>query len=183
MRIGYARVSTQDQSLDMQVSALREIGCDVIYQEKISSRKDRPELNRCIDMISSTKGNHTLIIYKLDRLSRSILDLKTIVDVLERSNCGLESITDRFDTSTAQGRMFFNMLGVFAEFERDIISERTKAGLEQVRNNGVKLGRPQYLDKSKVRAARKMKKQGYMTDFILDTLNISRSTLYRYLKK
>lgn len=134
MLIGYARVSTNDQDTTAQVAALKAAGCERIYREKASGgRWDRPELHRLLDQLR--KGD-VLVVWKLDRLSRSLRDVLTIMERLTEAKCGFRSLTEAIDTTTPAGRMMMQMVGAFAEFERAMLRERTKAGLESARQNG-----------------------------------------------
>lgn len=136
MKIGYARVSTQDQNFELQEDALNKSGCEIIYKEIVSGTKaDRPELNKLIEHIR--KGD-VVIVYKLDRLGRSLKHLLEMVDFFNKKEVGLQSISDSIDTTTPQGRLFFNISASFAEFEKDLIRERTRAGLEAARARGRK---------------------------------------------
>ncbi len=134
MLIGYARVSTNDQETNAQVAALKNAGCDRIYQEKASGgRWDRPELHRLLDQLR--KGD-VLVVWKLDRLSRSLRDVLIIMEQLGEAEAGFRSLTEAIDTTTPAGRMMMQMVGAFAEFERAMLRERTKAGLESARRAG-----------------------------------------------
>jgi len=127
MKIGYARVSTREQNLDMQVIALEKAGCERIYEEKVSGVKvDRPILN---NLLNQLRPDDVLVIWKLDRLGRSLKNLVELVHQLMDSNIGLCSLNDPIDTTNAQGRLIFNIFASLAEFERDVIRERTQAGL------------------------------------------------------
>lgn len=125
MKIGYARVSTRDQNLDMQFSALHGAGCERIFQEKVSGVRERPELERCLRML---RPGDTLEVYKLDRMGRSLRNLVEIVDDLSKREVKITSIKDNIDASTATGRMVVNLFATLAEFERDMIAERCQAG-------------------------------------------------------
>lgn len=191
MKIGYARVSTKDQNLSLQRDALEKEGCKVIYEEKMSGAKaERPELRKMIDQL---REDDVIVIWKLDRLGRSLGDLVNLVREIEDKGAGLKSLNDSIDTTTAQGKLIFHFFAALSEFERDIISERTKAGLEAARARGRKGGRPQGLSKEAQRKAiiaEALYKQGRDSDGkeilsiseISRELNISRSTLYRYLR-
>lgn len=140
MLIGYARVSTNDQETATQVAALKAAGCERIYREKASGgRWDRPELHRLLDQIR--KGD-VLVVWKLDRLSRSLRDVLAIMDRLSEAGAGFRSLTEAIDTTTPAGRMMMQMVGAFAEFERMMLRERTKAGLDSARRAGRVGGRP-----------------------------------------
>ncbi|HXR34958.1 MAG TPA: recombinase family protein [Candidatus Binataceae bacterium] len=134
MLIGYARVSTSEQETAAQVTALKAAGCERIYREKASGgRWDRPELHRLLDQLR--KGD-VLVVWKLDRLSRSLRDVLTIMERLAEAKCGFRSLTEAIDTTTPAGRMMMQMVGAFAEFERAMLRERTKTGLEAARRDG-----------------------------------------------
>ena len=134
MLIGYARVSTSEQETAAQVAALKAAGCERIYREKASGgRWDRPELHRLLDQLR--KGD-VLVVWKLDRLSRSLRDVLTIMERLAEAKAGFRSLTEAIDTTTPAGRMMMQMVGAFAEFERAMLRERTKAGLEAARRDG-----------------------------------------------
>src|SRR4051812_19798181 len=140
VKVGYARVSTQNQLLDLQIDALKKEGCEKIFTEKVSGMKDeRQELNECLKYLR--KGD-ILVVYKLDRLGRSTKKLLEITEGLEGRGIEFVSINDKMDTTTAIGKAMFRMLAVLSEMERDLISERTKAGLESARARGRKGGRP-----------------------------------------
>ena len=140
MLIGYARVSTNDQEAATQVAALKAAGCERTYREKASGgRWDRPELHRLLDQIR--KGD-VLVVWKLDRLSRSLRDVLVIMDRLSEAGAGFRSLTEAIDTTTPAGRMMMQMVGAFAEFERMMLRERTKAGLDSARREGRVGGRP-----------------------------------------
>lgn len=142
MKYGYARVSTIDQDTALQLSALRKAGCRRIYQEKRSAVKDRPELDALLTIIGA---GDELVIYKLDRLARSLKDLLRIVETLTLKGAHLRSLTEPLNHDTAAGKMMLQMLGVFAEFERNIIRERTMAGQLEAVRQGKNIGRPSKL--------------------------------------
>ena len=137
---GYARVSTNDQETATQVAALKAAGCERTYREKASGgRWDRPELHRLLDQI---RKDDLLVVWKLDRLSRSLRDVLAIMDRLSEAGAGFRSLTEAIDTTTPAGRMMMQMVGAFAEFERMMLRERTKAGLDSARRDGRIGGRP-----------------------------------------
>ncbi|MEJ1471298.1 MAG: recombinase family protein [Candidatus Sedimenticola sp. (ex Thyasira tokunagai)] len=140
MIIGYARVSKiEDQDTAAQLAALKNSGAERIYEETASGgRWDRPELHKAVEQL---REGDVLTVWKLDRLSRSLKDLLAIMDQIEKKGAGFQSLTEAIDTTTAAGRMMMQMVGSFAEFERSMIRERTKAGLEHAKARGVKLGR------------------------------------------
>ena len=134
MLIGYARVSTDDQDTSAQVAALQKAGCERIFREKASGgRWDRPELHRVLDQLRTAD---VLVVWKLDRLSRSLRDVLTVMERIGEAKAGFRSLTEAIDTTTPAGRMMMQMVGAFAEFERAMLRERTKAGLEAARQEG-----------------------------------------------
>ncbi|PJF23528.1 MAG: DNA-invertase [Phototrophicales bacterium] len=140
MKIGYMRVSTEDQRHDLQEDALREAGCDVIYRDKITGRAESREgLDEALSVLSS---GDELVVWKLDRLGRKARHLYGLVESLIERGVGFRSLTESFDVSTPMGKAMFQMMGVFAEFERNVNAERVVAGLESARQRGVRLGRP-----------------------------------------
>src|ERR1051326_2469737 len=161
MLIGYARVSTNDQETATQVAALKAAGCERIYREKASGgRWDRPELQRLLDQLR--KGD-ILVVWKLDRLSRSLRDVLTIMERLDRAETGFRSLTEAIDTTTPAGRMMMQMVGAFAEFERAMLRERTKAGLDSARREGRIGGRRPKLSPQQQAEIRKMVSKGHKT--------------------
>ena len=184
MKIGYARVSTKDQSLDLQIRALKKEGCKRIYSEHIDGAKvERAELS---NMISQLREGDTVVVWKLDRLGRSLRDLVTLVFKFQELGVGFKSLQDNIDTTTPTGKLIFHLFAALAEFEKDIISQRTKAGLEAARLRGRKGGRPKGLSKQakdKARLAESLYKEKISSvKEICDYLNISKPTLYRYLR-
>lgn len=184
MLIGYARVSTRDQNLDLQLDGLKAVGCETIFQEKISSAKERPQLQKLLDTL---RAGDTLIVWKLDRLGRSLKELIHLVNDFQERQIGFRSLNDAIDTTTAQGRLVFNIFASLAEFERDIIRERTRAGLSAARARGRMGGRRKGLSPealSKAEAARTLyEKREKTVAEIGKILGISRATVYRYLKE
>jgi len=186
MRIGYARVSTKDQSLDMQLDALQEAGCDRIFKEHASGTKaSRPELDKAM---SHLRAGDTIVVYKLDRLGRSLPHLVTLVSDLKEKEIAFESLKDGIKLDdTAVGQMIFNIFASFAQFERDLIRERTIAGLEAARARGRRGGRPGGISKEariKAAAAKTMYESGDFTSRqIQEQLNISSATMYKYLRE
>lgn len=177
-RIGYARVSTDDQNLDAQIDELQKQGCGRIFQEKISGAKsDRPELQRCFDHLR--KGD-VLVVTKLDRLARNLKNLIDIVEQLNEMGVAFISVQDQIDTSTPQGKFFFHVFGAVAEFERDLIRERTKAGLTAARARGRIGGRKRIMTPEKIKAAKELLKQSFPPADVAKQLGISRATLYNY---
>jgi len=183
MKIGYARVSTKDQNLSLQIDALNSTGCEVIYKEKTSgSTTDRKELDA---LLAQLRKGDTIVVWKLDRLARSLKDLLRLVAGFEAKGVGFISLNDPIDTTTPQGRLVFTIFGALTEFEREIIRERTKAGLESARARGRKGGRPQGLSKQsflKAAAAAEMYRKETPVNEIAKSLEISKTTLYKYLR-
>lgn len=184
MKFGYARVSTHDQNLDLQVDQLRQEGCDEILYEKVSGVKaERPVLN---NLIQQVRRGDVIIIWKLDRLGRSLRHLVDLVNTLMEKGVGLKSLQDPIDTTTAQGRLVFNIFASLAEFERDLISERTQAGLNAARARGRMGGRPKGLNEAaekKAIAAEALYSKGDLSvNEIAENLGISKATLYKYLR-
>jgi len=184
MKLGYARVSTKDQNLGLQIDALTKAGCEKIYQDIASgARTERPALN---EMINHLRPGDVLVIWKLDRLGRSLNHLIGLVNDLMIKNIGLQSLQDPIDTTTAQGRLSFNLFASLAEFERDLIRERTQAGLSAARARGRNGGRPKGIPQkaeATACAAETLYKEGRLTvNEISGKLGIAKSTLYTYLR-
>lgn len=184
MNIGYARVSTKDQNLDLQLDALQKENCSKIFKEKISGTKsERPALQ---DMLNQVRPGDVIIIWKLDRLGRSLKNLVEIVGQLIAQGVGLKSLHDNIDTTTPQGRLTFNIFASLAEFERDLISERTMAGLASARARGRNGGKPKGLSQqaeSTACAAETLYKEGKLgVNQIATQLGIAKNTLYKYLR-
>lgn len=184
MKIGYARVSTDDQSLALQEDALKEAGCDRIYSEVVSGVKaDRHALAQLLEVV---RCGDVVVVWKLDRLGRSLKHLIELVAALGEKSVGFVSLNDPVDTTTAQGRLIFNIFGSLAEFERDLIRERTQAGLTAARSRGRVGGRPKGLSaqaKTTALAAEALYKEGQLSvQTIANELSISKSTLYNYLR-
>ncbi|MFD1736390.1 recombinase family protein [Bacillus salitolerans] len=181
MKIGYARVSTQDQSLDLQLDALEKVGCEKIYEEKVSGMKDdRPQL---LDLLKYAREGDVLVVYKLDRLGRSTKRLIELSDELQDKGIELVSIRDSIDTTTAVGKAMFRMLAVLSEMERDLISERTRAGLESARARGRSGGRPKKDKKDIEKALKLYDTEQYTVKEIEEMTNVSKATLYREIRK
>ena len=179
MKIGYARVSTIDQSLDLQNDGLEKAGCKKIFTDHgVSGAKtERPGLDKALDQIR--KGD-TLVIWKLDRLGRSLSHLLSIIEGLKKKGAHFASIQDAFDTSTASGKMVFSVIGAMAEYEKNLTRERTMAGLASARARGRKGGRPKQLDDGQVRVAIALAEAGeLMIREICEQVGCSRSTYYR----
>jgi DNA invertase Pin-like site-specific DNA recombinase len=184
VKIGYARVSTQDQNLEMQLDALQKAGCEKVFQEKASGIKsDRPQLAAMQQIL---REGDVIYIYKLDRLGRSLKHLLEMTSDFEKRGIGLVSINDSIDTTTAQGRLIFNIFASLAEFERDLIRERTKSGLDAARARGRKGGRSRGLSKEaekKAMLAQTLYNERKLgVNEIAADLEISKMTLYKYLR-
>lgn len=184
MKIGYARVSTRDQTLSMQVDALKEAGCAIVHEEVASGAKTaRVVLD---EIMRNLRAGDTLVIWKLDRLGRSLRHLIHLTTQLVEKKVGLISLNDPIDTTTAQGRLNFGIFASLAEFERELISERTQAGLKSARARGRKGGRPKGMSKEaqeKATIAEALYINGTITvKKIAEQLDISKTTLYLYLR-
>jgi DNA invertase Pin-like site-specific DNA recombinase len=183
MLIGYARVSTQDQTLNLQLDELKKAGCSRIFTDTASgAAKERPGL---AEAISYCRDGDTLVVWRLDRLGRSLPHLIETIKGLDTRGIGFRSVTEAIDTTTSGGKLIFHIFGALAEFERDIIRERTQAGLQAARARGRKGGRPKRQPSARqVAMARALyaDKTNSVKD-ICRTLGISRSTLYRYVKE
>lgn len=181
MNIGYARVSTQDQNPEFQTDALEKAGCEQIFQEKVTgSSRDRPELSQCLRML---RDGDTLVVWKLDRLARSLKDLVEIVYDLNQRGVGFKSLTEAIDTTSAGGKLVFHIFAALAEFERSLIQERTKAGLQAARARGRKGGRPPKLSASEIRQAQAMLLDPDMTKTeVAKHFKVTRATLNKALQ-
>jgi DNA invertase Pin-like site-specific DNA recombinase len=181
MLIGYARVSTQDQTLDLQKDALQKIGCTQIFTDTASgSLIERPGLNEALHYL---RPGDALVIWRLDRLGRSLQHLLETISNLQQRAIGFKSLTENIDNTTPGGKLIFHVFGALAEFERDLIRERTQAGLLAARARGKYGGRPQRLNANQRALLHTLyaDKKNRSAD-ILSTLHISKSTLYRSLK-
>jgi DNA invertase Pin-like site-specific DNA recombinase len=184
MLVGYARISTQDQTLALQQDGLNGVGCERIFTDTASgARADRPGLAEAIDF---ARSGDTLVVWKLDRLGRSIRHLIDTVNQLKDRGVGFRSLTEQIDTTTSGGKLIFHVFAALAEFERDIIHERTHAGLSAARARGRKGGHPRVAgldDPKKVAILRQLYDDNeHSIADICTTFRISRATLYRYLK-
>lgn len=182
MLVGYARVSTSDQNLDMQIQALEKAGCEKIFSEKVTgAAKERPEYIKIKEFIRD--GHDTIVVYKFDRLGRSLKHLIEEMQELKSRNIGFKSLQENIDTSTSGGKLFFHIFAAIAEFERDIIRERTASGLAAARARGRLGGRPKKVDEGKIQMIRRLyaDKNNEINE-ICKMFNISRATLFRVVR-
>ncbi len=180
MRIGYARVSRDDQNLDLQRDALLAAGCEKILDDRISgARADRPGLEKALEI---ARAEDVLVVWRLDRLGRSVKNLIEIMATLESRKIGLLSLQESMDTTTSGGKLIFHVFAAVAEFERNLLRERTQAGLAAARARGRTGGRPLALDEGKQKLAVRLYLEEEMTIAqICDTFGISKPTLYKYV--
>jgi DNA invertase Pin-like site-specific DNA recombinase len=181
---GYARVSTTDQNPDLQFDALKKAGYDKLFVDRASgARADRPQFRKLLEQV---RAGDTILIWKLDRLGRSLRHLLDVVDQLNEEVVGLKSLTDPIDTTSSQGKLIFNIFASLAEFERDLIRERTKAGLAAARARGRIGGRPRGLTEAAKRNARAAaalyRERSHSITQICETLRISKGTVSTYLR-
>ena len=178
---GYARVSTEQQNLDRQLDALKNYGCDVIYNEKITgTKRDRPELEKLLDRM--TVGD-TVVVESLSRLGRSTKDLIELTELFEKNGVHLVSLKEQIDTSTATGKLLFTLRSAIAQFERDVIADRTREGLVAARARGRKGGRPKTNPESIKKALKLYHTNQYTVKEIEDLTGVKKATLYRCLKE
>ena len=180
MLVGYARVSTQDQNPDLQLDALKKAGCEKVYIEKASgAQRDRPELKAALEYM---RAGDTLVVWKLDRLARSIRQLIDTIEALETRGIGFQSLTEAIDTTTPGGKLVFHIYGALAEFERSIIRERTRAGLASARARGKLGGRPRAWNEADIVAAKALLRDPNITvEEAARRLGVAPSTLYRHI--
>jgi DNA invertase Pin-like site-specific DNA recombinase len=182
MHIGYARVSTTEQDTAVQTAALKSAGCEKIFQEKASGgRWDRPELHRLLDQL---RPDDVLVVWKLDRLSRSLRDVLAIMERLGEAKVGFRSLTEAIDTTTPAGRMLMQMVGVFAEFERAMLRERTRVGLDAARQEG-RIGgrRPKLSEKQQAEIVRMVQKGGKTAADAARLFNVHPATVCRLMSR
>lgn len=182
--VGYARVSTKEQNLDLQLDALKNAGCVKIFHEKVSALSQRKELDRALAYL---RAGDSLVIWRLDRLGRSLKDLVTIIEDLRNTDVGFKSINDGIDTSSPMGKLQFGIFAALAEYEREIIIQRTKAGLEAAKKRGKVGGRKPGLNKEAKKKAASAKKLYLTGDYTADEICTmtgigSKATLYKYLE-
>lgn len=180
MRVGYARVSSSGQHLDVQQTALTDAGCEKIYAEKVSGVGERAELQAALQFL---REGDTLVIYKLDRLGRSLKDLLDIIEQLQKRNISLVSLRDNIDTGSTTGKLVLHIFASLAEFERDLIKERTEEGRREAKKKGVKFGRPKQPKPERASMCAQLYRNGNSVSAIMRTTGIkSRNTVYKYLR-
>ena len=179
MMIGYARVSSKDQDLSLQRKALSDAGCTKIYEDKISgTQSSREGLKLALEVL---REDDTLVVWKLDRLGRSTKHLITLINELEQQNCHFVSLTDNINTGTTAGRFFFHVMASLAQMDRELIVERTKAGLEAARLQGRVGGRKRQMTDSKIESAKRLLTDGIPPREVAANLGVSVPTLYRWI--
>jgi DNA invertase Pin-like site-specific DNA recombinase len=178
MRIGYARVSTQDQKLELQLKALKNAGCQRIFREKISgASRSRPEFERMLDQV---RAGDTVVVWKLDRLARSTRDLLNTMETLGDTGAKFQSLSEPWaNTTTHAGKMIMTVFAGIAEFERDLIRERTGAGREAAKRRGVQFGRPRKLNPNQIQLALQLFSEGKAVRDIARTFGVHEATIYR----
>ncbi len=182
MKIGYARISTLDQNLGLQTDALEKSGCEKIFTERASGAKD--DRQGLLDAIEFCRKGDSLVVWKLDRLGRSLKHLIETINLLHEKKVGFVSLQESIDTTTSGGKLIFHVFGALAEFERELIRERTNAGLASARSRGRMGGRPKALTDKQLRIAKTMLKDSNTTVMeVCQTMRVSKTTLYRYLNK
>ena len=180
MNIGYARVSTPDQSMNLQRDALRKAGCGDVYEDVGSGAKASREGLEAL--LKYARSGDTLVVWRLDRLGRSLRNLVELIAQLQARGVGFKSLQENIDTTTASGKLFLHIFGALAEFERELIRERTMAGLKAARDRGRKGGRPRLMDETKIQLAKALHSEKSIPVVeICRTLGISKGTLYRSL--
>ena len=180
MLVGYCRVSTNDQNLDSQIDKLKEVGCDKIFKDVVSGSKvERVGLKEMLQFV--IKGD-VVVVYRLDRLARGLVDLLDLMERFKNKNIGFRSISENLDTTTPTGKLMFHITGAFAEFEKNIIRERTRAGLESARARGKKGGRPSLITPEKIQMAKTLHANTQLPiSDILKQMGITRALFYKML--
>lgn len=178
MRVGYERVSSKDQNLELQRKALEKDGVEKFFTDKISSVKERPGLDDCLRTL---RRGDILVVWKLDRLGRTVKQLMHLIEQLEKDGIEFRSLTENIDTSTPAGRFFLHMMAAFAQMERELIRERTMAGLEAASALGRHGGRKRKMTDSKIASARKLLASGETMHEVAKNFGVSLATLYRHL--
>lgn len=181
LRMGYARVSTDDQNLHLQLDALNVAKCSVIYEETASGKSAaRPELENCLKAL---RPGDCLVVWRLDRLGRSLGDLVALINSLQERGVAFESLTERIETTSAAGKLIFHVFAALAEFKRNLIRERTKAGLEAAKSRGRLGGRKQKLDSKQIKEIKVLFESGFSAVDLARRYGTSRSTIYNCLKE
>ncbi|MBA3536073.1 MAG: recombinase family protein [Tatlockia sp.] len=178
MKIGYARVSTTDQNLELQLAALKEAGCGRIYQEKISgAKRERPELQRMLDQL---RPDDVVVVWKLDRLARSTQHLLELVELIKVADASFCSLSEPWaDTTSHAGKMIMTVFAGIAEFERDLIRERTGAGRVAAKQRGVRFGRPEKMNEEQKLLAKRLLQEDKSVSEVAKTFNVHKATIYR----
>ena len=181
MKIGYARVSTMEQNLDLQLQALKKAGCQKIYREKVSgATRQRPEFQRMLDQI---RVGDVIVVWKLDRLARSTRDLLETIETIQEAGAKFQSISEPWaDTTTHAGKMIMTIFAGIAEFERDLIRERTGAGREAAKKRGVRFGRPRKLNPEQMQLVRRLLDEGKSVRELAKTFDVHIATIYRLVE-
>ncbi len=179
--VGYARVSTDEQTTRLQRDALRAAGVEIIFEDKDSGAlRSRPRLDRAL---AELRAGDTLVVWKLDRLGRSLRNLLEVAETLRERGVALRSLTEHIDTASAAGKILYAVLGAVAQFERDVLRERTVAGMRAAKSRGEHIGRPPALTSSQIREGRKMLERGESPSHVARVLRVGRSTLYRAISR
>lgn len=183
MKIGYARISTDEQNLDLQIDALNAAGCEKIFMDEGISgiTKERKGLSEALSALEN--GNNTLVVWKLDRLGRSLGFLCELIERLKGQGAGFQSLTDGIDTTTTGGKLVFHIMGALAEFERDLIRERTKAGMKAAKKRGKHVGRPKALSNGQIQHMRELLNSGKTQGEVAELLGVSANTIGRELRE
>ncbi len=183
MKIGYARVSTDEQNLNLQIDALNAAGCEKIFMDEGISgiTKERKGLSEALSALE--KGNNTLVVWKLDRLGRSLGFLCELIESLKGQGAGFQSLTDGIDTTTTGGKLVFHIMGALAEFERDLIRERTKAGMKAAKKRGKHVGRPKAMSEGQIQHMHELLNTGKTQREVAELLGVSTNTIGREVKK
>ena len=178
-KIGYARVSTKDQNLDLQLEALKEVGCEKIFSEKKSGLRERPQLEAALAYL---RPGDTFVVYKFDRIGRSLKDLLNIVSSIHERGIQIQSLKDNIDTSSTSGKLMMNIFASLAEFERDLINERVREGIEAAKKNGVQFGRKAILNSKEKNVIYKEHEKGKSVAWLSKFFHVARNTIYRAIK-
>jgi DNA invertase Pin-like site-specific DNA recombinase len=178
MKVGYARVSTDDQKPALQTDALRKAGCEKLFTDRgvSGAAATRPQLDRCLKALDA---GDVLVVWKLDRLGRNLAHLIETIEALRSRGVGFQSLSEAIDTTSAHGKLLLHVLGALAEFERSLIAERTAAGRAAAVKRGVRLGRPTKLSVQQIKHARELRASGKAVPDVAELLNVSRYTVYR----